>query len=102
MNDQKGMGIEGIGTKGSYHVDDATKDLSISHHKDTVEYNLHHAEDHLKAAQAAAKQLDDIGEKYSVPKALIDLFHFFDSRDDNAATMPLHKLRIKIEKKKGD
>ena len=95
--EDKGIGLKGIGTKGSYHVDDATKELSINHHHDTVEYNLRHAEDHLKAAKDAAKQLYEVGENCSVPKSILDLFHFFEQKDENAATMPIDKLREKLK-----
>lgn len=95
--DDKGISIEGIGTKGPYHVDEATKEMSVSHHQDTVEYNLRHAEDHLKAAMDACKKLHEAGEKVpTVPKTLLSVFDYFEKKE-NAASMPMDKLRDKIK-----
>jgi hypothetical protein len=97
------IGIEGIGTTGSYQVDDKTKATSLQHHKDTYDYNIRHAEDHLKAAREVCQKLEAAGKAGEVetPKSLLDLFKYFEDtkNDENAANMPMDKLKDKI---KGD
>lgn len=98
------IGIEGAGSNGSYEVDDATKKMSIQHHIDTFNYNIRHAEDHLKAAEKACHALEAAGKAGEVdtPKSILDLFEYFeDTKDDenksNAASMPLDKLKKKVK-----
>jgi len=97
MSDAKGMGIEGYGTEGSYHVSDDDKNLSQNHLEDSLEFNIHHAEDHLKEAKKACERLHKIGEKPKIPKSLIDCLRYFEKKDENAATMPIERLREKLK-----
>src|SRR5258708_25420252 len=76
----KPVGIGGVGTKGSYHLDKADKNMSEKQRKDTLEYNLRHAEDHLTKAREACEQLDKDGvtEDPPITKAMLDLFDYFE------------------------
>jgi hypothetical protein len=78
----KTVGIGGIGTKGSYHLDSGDKEMSLKHRHDTIEYNLKHAEDHLQKAREAREQLEKAGQPSRPPsKALLDLFDYFEKED---------------------
>lgn len=97
-----GIGRDGIGSKGSYYVNQETKDMSLEHHIDTFNYNLQHAEDHLKEAEKACHLLEKAGKagEVVVPKSLLDLFKYFeDTKDDeNTAEMSMDKLKDKVKK----
>lgn len=79
MND-KPQGIDGAATPGSFMVDDATKSMSARHMKDTLEYNLRHAEDHLKKAKEACESLTKQGVKANIPRSLVDLGDYFEQK----------------------
>ena len=90
----KTVGIGGIGTKGSYHLDKGDKTMSLKHRHDTIEYNLKHAEDHLQKAREACEQLEKAGEESRPPsKALLDLFDYFEKEDT-----PVEKADKKLKK----
>jgi hypothetical protein len=96
-----GISIKGAGTKGSYHVDEDTKDMSVDHLKDTFNFNLKHAEDHLEKAREVCHKLVAAGQddEVDVSKTLLDLFAYFEKAEgsDNAAKMPMDKLRNKLK-----
>jgi hypothetical protein len=71
-------GVKGVGTEGSFHLTDADKDMSVSHLKDTLEYNLRHAEEHLHEAKKACARLIDVGVAFDVPRSLVDLLDYFE------------------------
>ena len=77
--DNKGVSLDGLGTKGPYHLDKGSKELSIKHMNDTLEYNLRHAEEHLQKAKESCEKLDKAGVKHVLPisKQMLDLFNYF-------------------------
>lgn len=86
----KTVGIGGIGTKGSYHLDSKDKEMSLNHRQETIEYNLKHAEDHLTKAKEACEQLEKAGETPRSPsKALLDLFDYFEETSQDKADKKL-------------
>lgn len=76
---KNGVNLENDG-KGPYHLDKKTSDMSLNHANDSLEYNLKHAEDHLKAARTNCEKLDKhkTGNKPPVSKELLDLFEYFE------------------------
>ena len=102
---EKGVSIKGYADEGSYHLDDGTKAMSLEHAKDSYEYNLRHAEEHLDKAKEICHKLIKMGKAGEVetPKSLLDLFAYFvETKDlenkDNAASMPIDKLKEKVQK----
>lgn len=79
MMDKK-VGVEGVGTEGSYKLQPADKNMSVRHLKDTLEYNLKHAEDHLKRAKEACERLTKAGEDAAIPRSLVDLGEYFEKK----------------------
>jgi hypothetical protein len=96
--DTKTSGIEGYGSEGSYHLDPSSNELSKDHLQDSLEYNIRHAEDHLKEAQKSCERLHKIGAEAHIPKSLLDNMRYFEGKRENAATMDMPKLREKIKK----
>lgn len=97
----KGVNLENTG-KGPYHLDKSTQDMSLQHAKDSLEYNLKHAEEHLKQARENCEKLDKHGNKTPPPvsKELLDLFEYFedaigyeDSPQDKDAKLKDHIRR---------
>lgn len=80
MRNDKTTGIQGVGTEGSYHLDKEDTQMSITHLKDTLEYNLKHAEDHLTKAKEACERLDKAGEHVDIPKSLLDITSYFEEK----------------------
>lgn len=76
----KGISLDGAGEKGPYQVDKGTKDMSIMHRKDTLEYNLRHAEEHLGKAREACEQLEKAGhdEPPPVSKQMLSHMDYFE------------------------
>jgi len=106
---ENGVSIKGYADEGSYQLDDGTKAMSLEHAKDSYEYNLRHAEEHLEKAKEICHKLIKMGKAGEVetPKSLLDLFKYFeetkdlesDGKSENAATMPLDKLKKKVQNK---
>lgn len=76
----KGISLSGKGTPGDYHLDKASMKLSLSHSKDSLEYNLRHAEEHLQKARENCEALEKSGERSQPPvsKELLSLFDYFE------------------------
>lgn len=94
----KGVSIKSTAEKGPYKVDKSTMNLGKTHTKDTLEYNLRHAEDHLQAAREACEKLDKLDPSHKVPvtKSLLDLMDYFEKEvgHDQAE----HRLKDHISK----
>lgn len=73
----KKVGIEGMGVKGSYNIAKVDQDMSVEHLKDRLEFNLRHAEDHLKEAKLNCERLHNVNEEPTIPKSIIDSLRFF-------------------------
>lgn len=79
MIDQ-GVSLKSSGDKGPYKVDKSTKEMSLTHAKDTLEYNLRHAEDHLTKAREVCDQLEKMGNTTPPPvsKQMLDHMDYFE------------------------
>lgn len=76
----KPTGLDGVGTEGSYKLQKTDTDMSVRHLKDTLEYNIRHAEDHLKRAKEACERLHSAGEEAAIPRSLVDLGEYFEKK----------------------
>ena len=83
----KKYGIDGIGTKGSYHFDKTDTEMSTNHLTDKLEYNFRHAEEHLVEAKAACERLDSAGASHEAPKSLLDLLSYFQVHESSESKL---------------
>lgn len=73
----KKVGIEGMGVKGSYNIAPVDQKMSVEHLKDRLEFNIRHAEDHLKEARLNCERLHNVDVEPTIPKSLLDELKFF-------------------------
>lgn len=95
-------GIKGVGTEGSYNLDKKDQKMSMQHLKDSLEYNMRHAEEHLQKAKEACERLHEAGEETNIPKSLLDLNEYFEEKagyndkDDVVMEKRLKKVGAKM------
>lgn len=93
-------GIKGFGTEGSYNLDPADATMSVDHLKDTTEYNLRHAEEHLDKAKEAVDRLHKVGEDAHIPKSILDSLHNLENAK-NSTIAPQPDINDTISMAKG-
>lgn len=91
----KTVGVDGVGSKGSFKLPVSDEKMSIRHLQDTMEYNLKHAEEHLKAAKESCERLCTAKVPHKIPRSLVDLGEYFERKGGYEQSVDKLKQHIK-------